>query len=311
MARRLPAGVAAATLFGALVVAGPAHADKLTKTQCIDANTQAQSLRRDGKLGAARAQLAICDNPACPEIIRDDCTQRRDELERVQPTILFDAKDGDGKDLVAVSVTVDGAPLADSLAGKALRVDPGAHTFVFTVAGQTPVQKSLVLRESEKDRIEHVVIGTPTATAPPPTTTPAAAATPSALPATPPDAQPSGLGTQRILGIGLAGAGVIGLALGSVTGLMASSAWSNAKTACGGDVSHCTNPAAANDDKSTTNSLGMVSTVGFIAGGVLLAGGAALFFTGGHGDHAPGTASVSVTPAIAPGLGGMTVVGSF
>jgi hypothetical protein len=285
----------------------PAHAD-VTKDQCIDSNTQAQALRRDGKLSAARAQLLKCGDSKCPTIIRDDCTQRLDELERAQPTIVFDAKDGDGRDLVAVQVTVDGQPFADKLEGKALRVDPGAHTFVFTAAGQAPVTQSFVIREGEAERHEKIVIGAP---APQSTTARAPASSTTALPATPSEPPPSsGLGTQRLLGIGVAGVGVVGIGIGSVFGLLASSAWNNAKNACGGDTSQCTDVSSANSYKSTTNTDGTISTVAFIAGGVLVAGGALLFFTAG-GHESGHAASFWVTPTAAPGQGGAVVRGSF
>lgn len=296
----------------ALVAGAPrAHAE-VTKDQCIDANTQAQSLRRDGKFASARDKLQLCGDPKCPAIIRDDCTQRLDELDRAQPTIVFDAKDGDGHDLVAVQVTVDGQPLAARLEGRALRVDPGAHAFVFTVAGQPPVSQTFVIREGEKERHETIVIGAPTAPAAPVAAPPASAVPVAANPPNTPPEQPpsSGLGTQRLLGIGVAGMGVVGIGVGSVFGLLASSAWSSAKSACGGDTAHCTNVSSANSYKSTTDTDGTISTVGFIAGGVLVAAGAVLFFTGGRHESAP-AASLWVTPSVGPGQGGAVIRGTF
>jgi hypothetical protein len=299
--------VTAAIVAVAASTVPAAHAD-VTKDQCIDANTQAQALRRDGKLTAARAQLLKCGDPKCPAIIRDDCTQRLDELEHAQPTIVFDAKDGDGHDLAAVQVTVDGQPFADKLEGKALRVDPGAHTFVFTAAGHPPVTQSFVIREGEAERHERIVIGAPAAQS---TTAGAPASSATALPATPPEPPPSsGLGTQRLLGIGVAGVGVVGIGVGAVFGLLASSAWNNAKNACGGDTSQCTDVSSANSYKSTTNTDGTISTVAFIAGGVLVAGGALLFFTGG-GHETGHAASFWVSPTAAPGQGGAVVRGTF
>jgi hypothetical protein len=137
---------------------------EVTKDQCVDADTKAQSLRRDGKLRAAREQLSVCINPGCPGIVRDDCTQRLDELERVQPTIVFDAKDGAGNDLVDVRVTMDGKPLAGKLDGAALLVDPGAHSFSFEVVGLPAVTRSFVLKEGEKSRRERIAM--PTARSP-------------------------------------------------------------------------------------------------------------------------------------------------
>jgi hypothetical protein len=51
-------------------------------------------------------------------MVRDDCTRRLDELDKAQPTIVFEAKDGAGRDLTAVQVTVDGKPLVESLTAR-------------------------------------------------------------------------------------------------------------------------------------------------------------------------------------------------
>jgi hypothetical protein len=296
----LPALAVQAAVLGAL-----AHDARADVAQCVKANAHAQALRRDGKLAAARAELLACSNPSCPELVRDDCAQRLDEVERTQPTVLFDARDGDGRDLVAVRVTMDGQPLTDRLEGKVLRVDPGAHTFTFTVEGQPAVTQTFVLKEGERDRRERIVIGQPTAPAP------TAVAAPASSTATAPvEASSDGLGSKRILGLGLAGAGVVGIGLGTVFGLMASSAWSSAKSACGGDTRSCTNVASATSYRSTTNTDGTVSTVGFVAGGALLAAGGVLFLLGGRHDG-PSTTGISVVPAIGQTQQGFLLRGTF
>jgi hypothetical protein len=169
----------AATALAAVVltcVPVLARAD-MTKEQCIEANGQGQELRHGNKLSAARAQLLRCADPSCPALVRDDCTKRLDEVERMQPTIVFVAKDGAGQDLTAVKVTVDGEPLTDKLDGSELRVDPGAHTFTFAVQGLKPVNKTLVLAPGEKDRRESIVVGAPAA----PAGAPGAASAPARL----------------------------------------------------------------------------------------------------------------------------------
>ncbi len=281
-------------------LAGPrAFADV---AKCVDANAHAQALRRDGKLAAARVELRTCGNPSCPELVRDDCAARLDDLERAQPTIVFEARDGDGRDLFAVHVTVDGQPVADTLDGKALRVDPGQHTFVFSVDGQAPVTQGFLLREGEKDRHERIVIGAATAhEAPVP---------PPAVAAAPPEPAHTGLGTRRVVGLGLGGAGVVGIGVGAVFGLLASSAWSSAKSACGGDTSRCTDVASATSYKSTAQTDGTVSTVAFVAGGVLLAAGAVFFFLPEHSEAASGT-GVAIGAAVGPSQQGLLVTGAF
>jgi hypothetical protein len=297
---RAPAACVVAALIGAVSL--PARADVAA---CVKANAHAQALFRDGKLAAARAELMTCGNPACPELVRDDCAQRLDEVERAQPTVLFDARDGDGHDLVAVRVTMDGQPLTDRLEGKVLRVDPGAHTFTFTVEGQPTVTQTFVLKEGERDRRERIVIGQPTAPTPA-ATTPAPSSSMSTTPAETPS---TGLGSKRIIGLGLAGAGVVGLGVGTAFGLMASSAWSSAKSACGGDVGHCNNVSSATSYKNTTNTDGTISTVGFVAGGALLAVGGVLFLLGGHREAS--TTGVTVVPAIGQTQQGLLIHGTF
>ncbi|HET9953408.1 MAG TPA: hypothetical protein VFQ61_02830, partial [Polyangiaceae bacterium] len=76
--------------------------------ECVDSNTAAQSLVREGKFGAAREQLKRCLEPACPGLVRDDCAQRLDALDRVQPTVVFEVKDEQGRDLAEVTIQVDG-----------------------------------------------------------------------------------------------------------------------------------------------------------------------------------------------------------
>jgi hypothetical protein len=301
---------ALAASLAIVAVASQASAAGVTKDQCIDANTQAQSSRRDGKFDAARTQLRTCADPACPAIIRDDCTRRLDDLEKAQPTIIFDAKDGSGHDLVAVTVTVDGQPFATKLEGRGMRVDAGAHTFVFTVPGQPDVQKSYVIKEGEKDRQERVIIGA--AAAPVPVPAPAPAPAPAALPSTPPDqSSEGGMGTRKKIGIAIGGAGVVGLAVGGVFGFLTISAAGKQKTDCASPI-NCANYPQASSDHSTAQTDGMISNVAFIAGGALLAAGAVLFFLPNPSTtEAPPAARLVVTPSVSPGGGGLFVLGSF
>ena len=158
---RAPPAFAWAGLAAATALASPsAHA--LTKDQCVDANTSAQSLRREGKFGAAREQLTLCIDSRCPGIVRYDCTQRLDELERAQPTIVFDAKNVAGDDVVLVHVTVDGGgsrrhPRRPRSGGRS--GPPRVH--VRDAPGQPATTYRLVLKEGEKDRRERIVLGAP------------------------------------------------------------------------------------------------------------------------------------------------------
>jgi hypothetical protein len=139
-------------------VTATAQADP-TKDACIDADTKSQSLRREGKLASARQQLRVCVAAACPALVRDDCAQRLDEIEHVQPTIVFRVQDARAHDVMAVRVSLDGQAWLDHVDGSAIPVDPGPHRFRFEVVGEPPIDQLFVLREGEKARIERVVVG--------------------------------------------------------------------------------------------------------------------------------------------------------
>jgi hypothetical protein len=107
-----------------------------------------------------------------------------------------------------------------------------------------------------------------------------------------------GGGMQRNAGIGVAGLGAAGLIVGGVLGLVAKSTYDDAlKEDCGGDARRCT--AAGVSQVGTAHDQATVSTVGFIAGSALVAGGVILWATARRDLH--------VTPVVGGGtlmLGG-------
>jgi hypothetical protein len=297
----LAPAVVAASLLSAVAVAD------VPKAQCIEANTRAQDLRRDGKLADARQQLRRCADPTCPAIVRDDCSKRLDEVERMQPTIVFAGKDAGGDDVIAVKVTIDGKPAAERLDGTEYSLDPGPHVFSFDTPGRAVVTKTLVLVAGEKGRREVIVFdGGPAATRASSSPTPRAGP-----PAPSESSRPStGLGTQKVVALISGGLGVAGVAVGSAFGLMASSAWNAQRSDCASSAD-CPRHDQAVSDHSTMNTDGTLSTVGFVAGGVLLAAGAALFFTAPASTQSA-AGRVRVTPSLAGREGaGLTVTGTF
>jgi hypothetical protein len=275
----------------------------VTKDQCVDSNGKAQDLRKTGKFKAARAELQTCASTSCPAIVRDDCARRLDELVKAQPSLLFDVKDGKGADVIDVRVSADGAVVAEHLDGSPINVDPGVHVFTFVVAGYPEVTAKLLLREGEAGRRERITLGDA-----------AASQKPAAAPATQSTAQapaPGGMGTQKTVGLVLGGVGVVGVGIGTVFGLFASSAWSDATSACGGNTSACVDQASGRSHHDTAVTDGTISTVGFIAGGALLAGGAVLFFTGRRASEDGAPRGVSLVPTVAPGHGKLSLVGAF
>jgi hypothetical protein len=285
---------------------------QMTRDQCVDTNTRAQHLRGEGKLLDARRELRKCADPSCPALVRNDCTKRLDEAENAQPTIAFEVKDASGGDVTAVKVEMDDKPLADTLDGTALPVDPGHHVFTFKVASQAPVTRTLVVTEGVKGRRERVVLGGSGAAAPAP------------VPAAPADSGPAssetaavgrpggGMGALKVFGLVTAGLGVAGIAVGSVFGTQAISAKDQQVSDCGSPAT-CTavGHSRAVDDHSTAVTDGTISEIGFIAGGALLVGGAVMFLVGGSSPQPAPAVGMSFTPSAAPGGGGVLVRGEF
>ncbi len=88
---------------------------------------------------------------------------------------------------------------------------------------------------------------------------------------------------QKSAAIGAGAAGIVGLGVGTVFGLQASSQWSDGQAACPGNV--CT-PAGRNAWDDARSSAG-VSTISFAAGAVLVAAAAFLWFTAPSSSTAP------------------------
>ena len=297
-----------ACMFISSVIAGwTARAAEPTTADCLAASEKSLTHRNQHKLREAREQLLICSAASCPADIRDECVRRVGEVNASMPTLVFDAKDAAGNDLLAVKVTMDGQPVADRLDGVALSIDPGEHMFTFETEGQPPVQKKLVLREGEKHRQERIVFGV--TVAPEPLGAPAAPPPPITIPQSretplPSEGTPSGIGTQRILAIASAGVGVIGLGFWVGYGLNAMSKHDEAKKAC---PSVCTDQHGV-DLWNQASSAGNISTVGFIVGAAGLVGGAVLWFTTRPPSSEP---AQHATTQVGFGLGSVQLKGAW
>lgn len=160
------------------VVPASARAARGDAEACARAAEKAQDLRSSGRLLEARDRLRVCVAPVCPAFVRRDCAQWESDLEASIPTVVVAARSRDGRDLVEVRVTVDGAPFAESIDGIAKPLDPGEHRFRFEAAGSPPVEQIIVLREGEKRRAVEVTFAAPEPAATAPRGAPPASAEP-------------------------------------------------------------------------------------------------------------------------------------
>jgi hypothetical protein len=132
-----------------LALAANAHAEPQA---CFDAAVDGQKQRDAGKLLAARTQFIACAKSGCPDEVQKDCARWLSEVDATLPTVVFGARDGSGRDLLDVRVTVDGTPVGDTAQGKPVPLDPGKHEVKFERDGQPPYQQTLVVRAGEKNR---------------------------------------------------------------------------------------------------------------------------------------------------------------
>jgi hypothetical protein len=273
-----------------------------TPHECAAASEEASTLQKQEKLLVAKDRYLVCADAACPAEIREECAHRLSEVTDATPSIVFDVKDASGNDVSAVRVTMDGAPLVNHLGPAAVPIDPGEHTFRFESADPSQaVEKKFVVRDGEKNRHLAVTLGGASA-APQGAQGAALVGTPPPLP--PPSDRASGStwSDRKTLAVIAGGVGVIGLGLGAAFGAMTYSQWNNAKTEC---LTNCGAGSPALNDKSSATTSATISDVGFIAGGVLLAGAAVLWFT------APSGSQVQVAPTASAQGAGLALRGTF
>jgi len=210
--------------------------------------------------------------------------------------------------VAGLEVLRDGLPVGEPLWGAPVPVDPGAHT----IAARAPGKKAF----AGKIDVPNEPGASVSTTIPALEDAPASSGTPAGkpggdvAPVVPSTAAGEDPGRSRkILGLALGGVGVVGLGLGAVFGLVAKSKNDDALEPqnCPDDK-HCyaSGVALTNDAQSAAT----ISTVAFIAGGVVLGAGAVVFFTAPSTPKAA-TTGMRVAPAFAPGVAGLSASGRF
>jgi hypothetical protein len=122
-----------------------------SKQACVDAAHQAQELRDRGRYVAARRDLLLCAQEACPSPVARSCATWLVELEPSIPTVVFVARE-DNRDLAAVRVRVDGELVAERLDGRPVMIDPGEHVVLFERDGRPPEEERVLVTAGEKNR---------------------------------------------------------------------------------------------------------------------------------------------------------------
>jgi len=120
--------------------------------ECIGEHVEAQLLRKQGRLLAARDRLVACAEPTCPELVREECSALARELEVAQPSVILSALDADGQPTSEPVVSIDGLTELVPLDGHPILLDPGAHQLRFQHPEGWIREVEFVLEESEHER---------------------------------------------------------------------------------------------------------------------------------------------------------------
>ncbi len=304
-------------LASALAANTPSAADD--KGACLGAASQGQNLRDARKLIEARQQFQICARQQCPAMVQQDCAGWLADVERDLPSVVITAKDSDGMDLVDVEVSVDGEPLVTKLDGRAAPTNPGEHVFRFKLRDGAQRDQLVLIKEGEKNQTIAVIlerrarvsarqgaVDGQAVASPPVLAAPAAPTPPESTPSVPDaDSAPAdgrGTGTLRTVGWILGGVGVVGLGVGTVSGLIAIAKKNGAHC----DANDRCDPGTSNGIKSAA----LLSDVGWVAGGVLLASGAAIVVFAPRASHGR-AASVKLAPTLTGNRGGVALGGTW
>lgn len=178
-------------------------------------------------------------------------------------------------------VTRDGIPLAGGLWGVAVPVDPGSHVVRATAPKHQPWEVTTSVGDDGASAAVTVPKLVRLLDAPPPP--------PGPREPTPARDEPSAGGTQRAIGLGLAGVGAVGVGLGTFFGIKAMGQVDDAAPHCGEVGCDPTGFDLRTDARKNAN----VATVAFVVGGALLVGGAVLYLVAPRKRAASGLAPPS------------------
>lgn len=219
---------------------------------------------KDGKIGTAWAEFTDAAAEAAAQKDDRETFARKHvaALEAELPRLRLVVAPATAA-LAGVEIQLDGHSLGKAAWAFPLPIDPGEHTLSASAEGKQPfsmrvnVPKGLGLTDANVPALEDapkpVVVESPPIDAPPPSS------------------------TQRTLGFIVGGVGAAGLLVGAGFGFSAISLKGDRNDRCNAQGTLC--DAEGIDKDKQARDAATISTIGFIAGGALLAGGAVLVFT--------------------------------
>ena len=251
----------ASVLLGSFGSARSAAAESSVEA-CIRANEGAQRKIQQNSLIDARAELNECLPASCPQAIREDCSKLHAEVDAAIPTLVVEARDAFGRPLKNATFTLDGKPLPASAGAGPFELDPGEHSLRVEAPGLPSETLDFSVERGAKNHPESVQLVKK-------------------------DKGP----LLRGIGLASAGMGAAALGFGVYYGIKAKLTYDDA-------LEHCTDPPARCDAQGVSGGgdahrQARIATTSLVVGGLLLAGGAYLYFTNPQAKVAVGS---SISP---------------
>jgi len=274
---------------------------KLEESQRIDAGIGtllylAECYEKTGRTASAWATFREAASAASAAGQGDRARQGKARADRLEPLLskLTVSVAAENKSIPGFQVTRGGETVQAPLFETAVPVDPGNLVIEATAPGYEPVTKTVnVPGNGGRAQVQVPAL------VPAPGTTPAAPAGTGAAqgsqtqPGQEQGQQSAALAeqastddgsTSRTVGVVLMGVGAAGMVVGTIFGVDALQKNNDAKDICGDDTS-C--PTQEGEDLSDdAQQAALVSTIGFVAGGAALVGGAVLYLTAPDGSEA-------------------------
>jgi hypothetical protein len=130
---------------------------------CLDAAKAGQELRDQTKLVEAKSRFQRCAQATCPSAVARDCIQWLSEVETRIPRLALRVR-MDGRDVTSARASIDGSSVP--MFGRGAELNPGNHSVRVILEDGTELQRDVVLREGELNRIETFERKLPVRTAP-------------------------------------------------------------------------------------------------------------------------------------------------
>ena len=256
---------------------------------------QARAEEGRGRLVEAQKLMQKVLDEKLPDYAPDNFWQAKQEAKQaiaaLSPRVPSLKLKLSGAEPATTTVTIDDRPVEDAGSGKPFPINPGHHKLVATTVDNRQADKSFTVAESEKAELELDLGAAPVTPPPPPE-------------------QPAGGSGRSWIAPGIAyGIGGAALLVGAITGGVFVGRANSLKDQCPDD--HC--PSSLEDEGNSVSTLGTVSTVFLVLGGVGVVAGTIFVFVPleGSSDPPAGTQAVSYAPELGVGPTGLQLRGRF